>query len=189
MPDEPVSLRPATLADAGPLAQFARSSFAATYGATHDAGRIRIHCDTVLSDACFAEALGAAGHEFMLAWRDADVIGFTQLLPSAAPVSAARPIELKRFYVDPSAHGQGLAQRLFDAALVRAHALQGDLLWLCVYPGNERAQRFYARQGLQPIGRVPYHFVDLTEEDLALGLRLPRATGQSGGPPLYSPPS
>ncbi len=184
-----IDLRRASRDDAPALARFARSSFAETYAPSHDAARIRIHCDTVLSDASFEAAIAAAECSFLLAWRGGTLVGFAQVLPCAAPVPATRPIELKRFYVAASEHGRGLAQTLFDAVLACARANGADLLWLCVYPGNARAQRFYARQGLEPIGHVPYRFVDLVENDLALGLKLDAATGHCGEPPLYSPPS
>ena len=91
-------------------------------------------------------------------------------MSAAAPVPARHAIELKRLYVDTAAQGSGLGQRLFDAVRADAKRVGADLLWLCVYAGNERARRFYVRQGMTAIGRVPYRFVDQVEDDLALGL-------------------
>lgn len=165
-----VVLRAATRADAPALADLARRSFAATYAATHDDERIRIHCDTVLSDAAVSAWFDAAPAGILLAVRDRALLGYAQWQRGEAPVAARHPIELKRLYADPGAIGAGIGQCLFDAVRADALAQGADLLWLCVYAGNDRARRFYARQGLAAIGRVPYRFVDQVEDDLALGL-------------------
>jgi GNAT superfamily N-acetyltransferase len=164
-------LRAATRADAPALADLARRSFAATYVPTHDAGRIRIHCETVLSDPAVAAWFDVPDARIAVAVGQSALLGYVQWQPADAPIPAWRPVELKRLYVDPAALGGGLGQRLFDHVRDDARAQGADLLWLCVYAGNARARRFYARQGLVEIGRVPYRFVDQVEDDLALGLR------------------
>lgn len=163
-------LRAATRADALALAELARRSFAATYAPTHDAARIRIHCDSVLGDAEVGRWFEAGAAQIVLAESGAELLGFVQWQAATAPVPARHAIELKRLYVDTAAQGSGLGQRLFDAVRADARRVGADLLWLCVYAGNERARRFYARQGMTAIGRVPYRFVDQVEDDLALGL-------------------
>ena len=165
------TLRAATRADAPALADLARHCFAATYAPTHEATRIGIHCDTVLADAAVATWFDDATSALTVATRGDTLLGFVQWGPGVAPVPARQPVELKRLYVRPDAIGGGLGQRLFDQVRDDARTRGADLLWLCVYAGNMRAQRFYARQGMVPIGRVPYRFVDQVEDDLALGLR------------------
>ena len=167
-----VVLRDAGLPDVAALAALAGDSFAATYRRTHDPNRIRIHCEHVLGVDAVRGWLEDPGQRVLLAVNGSELLAFAQWHVAAAPQPAQRAIEIKRFYVAASAHGSGLARRLFDAVRSAAVEAGADLLWLCVYPGNDRALRFYARQGLTPIGHVPYTFVDQTEDDLALGLRL-----------------
>ena len=178
MPAGNIEIRAATAADAAELAAFARTSFRATYAPTHDPDRMLVHLATVLSDESFAAALGT--DEFLVAIDGDRIVAFAQLRRAEAParpeqsngLPATSEIELRRFYVDHSLHGRGLAQRMFDAVVARAGAMNGHLLWLGVFPGNARAIAFYKRQGLVEIGRVTYNFVDLTEDDLALALNL-----------------
>jgi ribosomal protein S18 acetylase RimI-like enzyme len=187
-----VVLRAAAHADVPVLADFARRSFAATYAATHDGERIRTHCDTVLSEAAVMTWLDAPDARIVVAEAASGLLGFVQWLPAEAPVPARLSIELKRLYVDPAAHGTGIARSLFDSARNDARMRGADLLWLCVYDGNHRALRFYARQGLVEIGRVPYRFVDQVEDDLALGLRFtparPESTGRGYTRSLFNKP-
>ena len=112
----------------------------------------------------------------LLAERDGVLLGYAQWQLGEAPIAARHPIELKRLYADPDSIGAGIGRRLFDAVRADALAQAADLLWLCVYAGNDRARHFYARQGLIEIGRVPYRFVDQVEDDLALGLHFTPAS-------------
>ena len=168
-------LRTAKRADAPALADLARRCFTATYRSTHDADRIRVHCASVLGDAEVSRWFDGDATRIMLAHVDAELLGFVQWQAATAPVTARHAIELKRLYVDAAAQGGGLGQRLFDVVRDAAIDCGADLLWLCVYAGNLRARRFYARQGMVAIGQMPYTFVDQVEDDLALGLRLPPA--------------
>ena len=165
-----IVLRMATRADVPALADLARRSFAATYAPTHDAERIRIHCGSVLSDAAVATWFDDPETRISVATRGHDVLGYVQWHPAPAPIPARHPVELKRLYVAPETIGAGLGQRLFETVRREAQAGGADLLWLCVYAGNDRARGFYAKQGLVAIGHVPYTFVDQVEDDLALGL-------------------
>lgn len=167
-----VVLRNAQAADAPALAALARSSFAATYAPSHDAERIRIHCERVLGDDAVLAWCKDPEQHILVAEVDGRMLGFAQWHFAAAPQPARQPLEVKRFYLSADAHGSGLAQRLFDAVRNAAFAAGADLIWLCVYAGNARARRFYEKQGMQPIGWVPYTFVDQVDDDLALGLRL-----------------
>ena len=171
-----VSLRHARPADASALAAFARTSFAETYAPSHDAGRIARHCHDVLSDDAVRGWLADPAQSLLLAQREDELLGFVQWHRATAPVAARAAVEVKRLYVAANAHGSGLGRRLLDAVVGRAREDGADLLWLCVYAGNARALRFYAGYGFAEIGRVPYTFVDQTEDDLALGLRLADAS-------------
>jgi len=175
-----IEFRPAAAADTARLAEFARASFAETYSPSHDADRVRAHCATVLADDRIDRAI--ASESFLLATLAGRIVGFAQWHPARLPaltdrdLVALHPIELRRFYVEAAAKGRGLAQQLFTQVLTRAVTAGGDVLWLGVYPGNDRARRFYARCGFIEVGVVPYTFVDLTENDLALALPLTPAT-------------
>ncbi len=173
-----IEFRAATEADTAALAGFARTSFSGTYLPSHDADRVRTHCATVLADDRIGRAIAA--ESFLLATHGGQILAFAQWhpapLPVSANVSASHPVELRRFYVDAAAKGLGLAQQLFARVLAHLVSAASDVVWLGVYPGNDRARRFYARCGFIEVGVVPYTFVDQTENDLALALRLAAAT-------------
>lgn len=87
--------------------------------------------------------------------------GYTLLQAAPAPPfqgepRPARPLQVKRFYVDPDLHGSGAAQQLMAAAAATAAALGHDGLWLQVWTRNPRAIRFYGKVGFRVGGPASY---------------------------------
>lgn len=93
-----------------------------------------------------------------LAERGDAPVGFATAGPCALPHPDVRPNdgELKRLYVLPSEKGTGLAARLMDEAMSWLEARDPGPIWLGVWSGNLRAQRFYARRGFAKAGEYDY---------------------------------
>jgi ribosomal protein S18 acetylase RimI-like enzyme len=68
------------------------------------------------------------------------------------PVAGVQPEDgqLRRLYVTPATQGAGLADRLMAIALDWLEAARRPI-WLGVWSGNGRAQRFYVRHGFKKI--------------------------------------
>ncbi|UOY94214.1 GNAT family N-acetyltransferase [Ectobacillus sp. JY-23] len=82
-----------------------------------------------------------------VAVQDLVYLGFIQLYPSFSSVSMRRTWILNDLYVQEEARGQGVAQKLLDAAKI--HALQSGAksLELQTAPDNLAAQRLYEKNG------------------------------------------
>jgi diamine N-acetyltransferase len=80
--------------------------------------------------------------------------GYSHLATNEAPgsVNGPDPLELKRFYVDRSWQGTGLAQLLMRATLDAAIAAGARTLWLGVWEHNPRAIAFYRKFGFVDAG-------------------------------------
>jgi putative acetyltransferase len=64
--------------------------------------------------------------------------------------------EIEQIYVDATARGTGVARRLLRLAEDLVRDAGHDRAWLAVVAGNERARRFYAREGWTDTG--PYRY-------------------------------
>ena len=106
----------------------------------------------------FAAALADPGRRAWIAERDEEAVGFATAGPCALPHPDARPEhgELHRLYVLPAEKGSGLAARLMETALAWLERDGPRPLWLGVWSGNHRAQRFYARYGFSKAGEYKY---------------------------------
>ena len=92
-------------------------------------------------------------------------------------VTAARPIEIVRFYVRGRWHGRGAAARLMKSACTFGAAHGHDALWLQVWEHNARARRFYEKSGLRAVGTKPFLFDEVWEDDIVYS----RALAERGG--------
>jgi len=105
--------------------------------------------------------------------RQGVLLGYT-LLRACGPESETaafhfvKPLEVARFYVDASLHGQGAAQGLMAAALDHAVAAGHDGVWLQVWEQNPRAIRFYAKAGFTDAGAATYRIGNQVDRDRML---------------------
>jgi GNAT superfamily N-acetyltransferase len=170
--------RRATPADAADLHKLAADTFAlATPQGTRQED----------IDAFVAEHLAPASFEHYLAdpsriilmAEDAGVpVGYSMLIGgpagdpevaavvgSALPSGAHTAIELSKFYVTEASHGSGVAATLMAATLDAAAATGARLCWLGVNQFNERAARFYAKQGFEIIGTKRFRVGTVWHDD------------------------
>jgi len=106
----------------------------------------------------YARAIADPSRRVWLAERGGEAVAYATAGDNALPHPEARPGEgeLKAFYVRREMHGSGLASRLMDTALAWLDPEGGRRLWIGVWSGNVRAQRFYARYGFQKVGEYEY---------------------------------
>lgn len=64
--------------------------------------------------------------------------------------------EVEQIYVDRTARGTGVAAMLLRKAEAEIRRAGHRRAWLAVVAGNERARRFYARQGWRDAGPMSY---------------------------------
>jgi len=80
-------------------------------------------------------------------------------------VDAGTSIELSKFYLAPDRHGSGVAATLMAATLSEAAATGASFCWLGVNQQNERAGRFYAKQGFEVVGVKRFRVGDVWHDD------------------------
>lgn len=104
------------------------------------AGRRARRADRVAS---WSAIIAAGSSDNLLAWSpDGTLVGFSSTGPGRDdPADGLPPLELMALYARASVHGTGVGHALLTAALGGAPA------YLWVLDGNERAIRFYERQG------------------------------------------
>ncbi len=169
------TIRRGTPADAADLASFAARTFTDTYGDYNSPANLAMHLTSTYNVAQQTRELSDAGVATLLAHQYTDLVAYAQVRNGPPPpcVGGAEPVELLRFYVDKSRHGDGLAQRLFEEARRAAVALGGVTLWLKVWERNPRAIAFYRKCGLVDVGVADF-FVGTdrqTDRVLAMDLR------------------
>jgi GNAT superfamily N-acetyltransferase len=167
---EPLTLRPATLADAPALALVGAATFLEAYTWMLPGPDILAFCAEHQTAAAYAKYLAQPTTRITLALTGADVpVGFTLVCTPELPSIETLPgdVELKRIYLFSrfrssstpvlDTTGQPIpglrgGQALLNAAVADACSLGAHRLLLGTNAGNERAIAFYRRNGFQEIG-------------------------------------
>ena len=187
---EPLTLHPATLADAPALALVGAATFLEAYTWMLPGADILAFCAQHQTPAAYAKYLAAPTTRITLALTGAEVpVGFALVCAPEISDDVTLPgdIELKRIYLFSrfrssstpvlDAHGQPIpglrgGQALLNAAIADARSLGGRRLLLGTNAGNQRAIAFYRRNGFQEIGTRTFIVGDQHCCDLILALTL-----------------
>jgi GNAT superfamily N-acetyltransferase len=154
-----VSVRVATLADAHLLSLVATTTFPLACPPSTTAEDIAKFCETELSPEAFTRYLKTDFYRLWLAYVDGEAQGYVMAVagdpenPEIAQVVAMRPtVEVSKIYVHETHHGGPAAHALLDAVVEWARVSGAASLWLGVNQLNERANRFYLRNGFAQVG-------------------------------------
>lgn len=171
------TIRPALVEDAAALAVLAERTFVEAFGAQNRPEDLALHVRRSYGEAIQLEEIQDPGLVTFVAEGAAELQAFAQLALGAAPssISGARPIEIRRFYVDAPWHGRGLAQRLMAAALDCAAEAGADVVWLGVWEKNPRGIAFYAKCGFAPVGHHIFVLGNDPQRDVLMARSADRA--------------
>jgi len=168
----PVSISRALPADAHRVSTLARETFplACPPGTTRE--NIKLFCDTKLSVEAFEGYLAHPNIRIWLATSRDEPVGYLMSVGGEPPDSVIagavrmRPtVEISKIYVLESAHGSGVASKLMSVAVEDARTEGAQSVWLGVNKHNERANRFYERQGFVIVGERSFQVGESLEDD------------------------
>lgn len=166
-------IRPALPDDAQALAVLGRRLWRETYAGLIPESNLAMHLSETFGTRQQAAELADPACRTLLIERDGTLLGYV-LLRAGGPEQErtsfhfVKPLEVARFYVDASLHGQGAAQALMAAVLEQASAAGHDGVWLQVWEQNGRAIRFYAKAGFADAGEATFRVGEQVDRDRLL---------------------
>ena len=154
---EPIHIRPAKPADSGALSLFAARVFPLGCPAHTRPADLEAFIATELSPQRFDEYISAPCNRILIGDIAGRIAGYLMLVEASTHqlVKSPRTLEVRKLYVDPLLHGQGVAEALMRTAATFFRGF--DSVWLSVYSENARAIAFYKKWGFAIIGRQ--HFL------------------------------
>jgi ribosomal protein S18 acetylase RimI-like enzyme len=119
------------------------------------------------------KSLEKENNVFFLAFVENAPVGFAKVKKYSLneQIESIAQMELQKIYVLSYYHGSGAGQALLHAVIELANKLQPDFLWLDTHIQNEKAIRFYERNGFRKAGKYfftigtqtfEYHLMSLT---------------------------
>ena len=165
-----LSIRRAEGKDAGALAELAERTFVATYAADNTPENLAAHCRETYSESIQAEEIANPRITTLVGEENGELVAYAQLRWGAAPacVTASKPIEVGRFYVDSTRHGTGVARALMTECLRFAASASADAVWLGVWEHNPRAIAFYRKSGFLPVGEHTFAVGSDVQRDVVM---------------------
>jgi len=169
---DPLSIRPATLEDAGPLTDLSYITFwdAFAHHPKNAPDDLAHYMRQAFSLEQITEELSHPGSVFLIAEIDGELAGYAKLVFNniETGITAEKPVELNRLYSQQKFLGQGVGQNLMDACFDLARDQGCDTMWLGVWEYNPRAQRFYEKNGFQLVGKHTFLLGSDPQTDLLM---------------------
>ena len=156
--------------DAVPLARLAEHTFRAAFSEGNTRANMDMHCAKNYRPDVQAREIADPAMRTLVCEDAGALIGYGQLRLGVAPdcVTAERPAQIQRIYVERSFHGTGVARALMSELLALAVTLDADRIWLGVWEHNPRARAFYRKFGFEAVGEHSFRFGDEIQTDLVL---------------------
>jgi ribosomal protein S18 acetylase RimI-like enzyme len=169
-----LSIRTATIDDATVLAALGERTFRETFVEDFAMPYSASDVATFLAETYSEDALGKylrnpAYRHFVVTHGDRPV-GFALVGPNGLPHAESREGdgELKRIYVVRDAQALGVGRALFNAAVGWLESSGPRRVWIGVWSGNERAQRFYSRRGFVNVGGYRFRVGETLDHEFIL---------------------
>lgn len=171
-----ITIRRAGPSDASALAELAARTFAETFAADNSPEDLNAHLHSSYGLEQQSAELADPDVLTLLAYRNAELIGFAQVrrIPAPSCVVEEHPIEVHRFYLARSAQGTGVAAPLMQEVRAAAEELGGHHLWLGVWERNPRAVAFYVKSGFAKVGSHDFLVGSDRQTDWVFTCRLSR---------------
>jgi ribosomal protein S18 acetylase RimI-like enzyme len=168
MTADDVTIRWATVEDAGAIADVHIASWRAAYRDLLPAERLAA-LDLATRTRQWSEWLSAGGErrETLAAVRGGEIVGFATLrMPTPDPGEPDDVAEIPALYLRPEARRAGIGRRLVNESLreMRDRGFREAILWML--EGNEPARAFYEATGWRLDGagrRASQYFPELAE--------------------------
>jgi diamine N-acetyltransferase len=166
-----LSIREASLGDEDCLALVGSATFLETFAGLLNGKAIVAHCQREHSSVAYAEFLNMGASAWLVETENgAGPVGFSLLdlpnLPGGR--NDGSDIELKRIYLLSKFQGAGVGSSLMELALDEARRRNAQRLLLGVYAGNDRARRFYSKNGFSQIAVRQFRVGDQDYDDVVL---------------------
>jgi len=149
-----ISIREATKADAGLVADLSRQTFYEAFAAENTAENMdKFMNETFTREKLMAE-VGAAGNTFLLAYQGEEAVGYARLRETKSPllVENGTALEIARIYAVQKSIGKGVGRALMQHCIEIARQRNFRIIWLGVWEKNQKAITFYSKWGFEKFG-------------------------------------
>jgi ribosomal protein S18 acetylase RimI-like enzyme len=152
------------------LQEIGRATFGQTFAELNTEENMQKYLQDSFSIEKLTVELNNKDSEIYFAILDERVIGYLKINLNQAQteIKDHDALEIERIYVLKEFHGQKVGQLLYQKAIELAHKMQATYVWLGVWEQNERAIKFYQKNGFAPFDKHTFWLGDDEQTDLMM---------------------
>lgn len=151
-----IRLEPATAEHAEHISIIGRQSFSDAFAHLFlKKEELQNYLDYTYDPARLKESIAKPNNAVFMAFYDEQPAGFVKMKKDSkhGVIPAQRQSELQKIYVLKEFHGTGVAQLLMNKVVDLSQRIATECLWLDVHISNDKAIRFYEKNGFNKAGR------------------------------------
>lgn len=148
------NLRKCMLNDAEMLREMSIKTFYETFASENDPEDMKEYLKTSFDAEKLRRELSNENSEFYILFADEKPAGYLKLneAPAQTEINDCSSLEIERIYVAREFQGAGLGRQLMEHAIATAAERGKEYVWLGVWEKNEKAIRFYGKNGFYRTG-------------------------------------
>ncbi len=160
------TVRKATLADAGLIADISRQTFYDTFASANTEADMQKFMEGPFRRDLLMQEVEQPQYIFLLACAGENIAGYAKLAEGENPEGVeGNAIEICRIYNTKEFIGKGVGAFLMSYILDLSRSMGKEQVWLGVWEHNERAKQFYAKFGFTQFGTHDFVLGDDVQTD------------------------
>lgn len=163
-------IKKCTLQDLESLRNISIETFYQTFADSNTAENMQAYLQSAYNEEKLYRELSNPNSSFFFVCVDERVAGYLKLNEFAAQtdINDSDSLELERIYILRDFQGMGLGKDLLEHAISVANEGGKKYIWLGVWEHNERAKRFYQKNGFYRIGEHSFVVGDDVQIDYVM---------------------
>ena len=163
-------IKKCTLQDLDNLRKISIETFYQTFADSNTAENMQAYLQSAYNEEKLYRELSNPNSSFFFVCVDERVAGYLKLNEFAAQtdINDSDSLELERIYILRDFQGMGLGKDLLEHAISVANEGGKKYIWLGVWEHNERAKRFYQKNGFYRIGEHSFVVGDDVQIDYVM---------------------
>ena len=169
-----ILMKKCTVEDFEILRQLSIETFCQTFAHLNTAKDMAEYLENAFNECKLRSQLSNANSCFYFIYTDERLAGYLKLneAPSQTDINDNESLEIERIYVSKKYQDIGLGRYLMEQAINIAAERKKKYIWLSVWEKNEKAIRFYKRNGFNKIGTHKFVLGDDVQTDYIMRMDL-----------------
>ena len=163
-------IKKCTLQDLESLQKISIETFYQTFADSNSAENMKEYLENAYNEEKLYKELSNPNSSFFFVYVDERLAGYLKLneFPSQSDINDIDSLELERIYILKEFQGAGLGKYLLEHAISIAIEHGKKYIWLGVWEHNEKAKRFYQKNGFYRIGEHSFVVGDDVQIDYVM---------------------